>query len=649
MIFSWSHYWCVILGLVLYGSALSQQVDLYEEIPPDDKSPDSLSYPSDAPTLNKASQSLRDSIMTFRASSWRHCLESGAQSNSPYCLKGKKLISPGQQKPGVIKQSVLDFQKSSEKQKIPLNNSSAKSGWVKLINVNAHINSWYILQVQWLDGQQYWFHLELMHPDVQSIKLDEKHNSGIIVSTRGEDKSCDLWSIDDPQPRLSKLKKKPYTSLCDDSIYLRQTIEGYRTTKEWVVEFLRDNIWGGETITEIVKNTLYKDRYLLDSKVSQDKSKDAQGLKNVNLGPLKAQLDPAFEGTSLSVKELGIAIKSPTKDTVSLGQWYPSKYQRHIYVSAIKPQAISSNVKSSFKKYVKQMGQVEANAIAYLVAFDLSFFDLKFSLGTEHPRLAWSERARPQQRDPNLPGPDGFANHKPFATTGLIPPHLSKKVIATFTGGFKRSHGAFKWGNLSKVNSGSHYGFIENGVVFSKMQESLASLIIYKNGRVDMKTWSKQDEQNLKDIRYARQNGVPLIEFDQEKQIGVPGAYVSNWTLGNWSGSQDREFRTLRAGVCLAHHNDSTFLIYGYFSSMTPTAMARVYQSYGCQYAMHLDMNALEHTYLAIYPGDRSQGGPEQLIKGMKVLDERFKGNVPRFIGYPDNRDYFYLLPRSRP
>ena len=114
--------------------------------------------------------------------------------------------------------------------------------------------------------------------------------------------------------------------------------------------------------------------------------------------------------------------------------------------------------------------------------------------------------------------------------------------------------------------------------------------------------------------------------------------------MGNWSGSSDRAFRTLRAGFCLAQNQDRRFLIYGYFSSVTPTAMARVFQAYGCRYAMHLDMNALEHTYLSIYSTDKKgDPTPEQLIEGMKVLDERFKGNVPRFIGYPDNRDFFYL------
>ncbi|MFC3117499.1 hypothetical protein ACFOHS_01050 [Jhaorihella thermophila] len=70
---------------------------------------------------------------------------------------------------------------------------------------------------------------------------------------------------------------------------------------------------------------------------------------------------------------------------------------------------------------------------------------------------------------------------------------------------------------------------------------------------------------------------------------------------GNWSGSAKAELRTLRAGACMARSAGTTWLIYGYFSTATPSAMARTFQAYGCDYAMLLDMNALEHTYLALY------------------------------------------------
>jgi len=51
-----------------------------------------------------------------------------------------------------------------------------------------------------------------------------------------------------------------------------------------------------------------------------------------------------------------------------------------------------------------------------------------------------------------------------------------------------------------------------------------------------------------------------------------------------------------------------------------------------------------------VYP--KSEDGTfvvQHLIKGMSVLDKVNQGQVvPRFVGYADNRDFFYLL-RSTP
>jgi hypothetical protein len=77
--------------------------------------------------------------------------------------------------------------------------------------------------------------------------------------------------------------------------------------------------------------------------------------------------------------------------------------------------------------------------------------------------------------------------------------------------------------------------------------------------------------------------------------------------------------------------------------------MALVFQAYRCKYAMLLDMNALEHTYLAVYRMQESRFQVQHLIKEMSVLDKSSKGQIaPRFIGYSDNRDFFYLLRKRR-
>jgi hypothetical protein len=64
---------------------------------------------------------------------------------------------------------------------------------------------------------------------------------------------------------------------------------------------------------------------------------------------------------------------------------------------------------------------------------------------------------------------------------------------------------------------------------------------------------------------------------------------------------------------------------------------------------MHLDMNALEHTYLALYVRADNQVEVEHLIEEMSEVDEKTpSGLVPRFLGVPDDRDFFYLTRRDK-
>jgi hypothetical protein len=141
---------------------------------------------------------------------------------------------------------------------------------------------------------------------------------------------------------------------------------------------------------------------------------------------------------------------------------------------------------------------------------------------------------------------------------------------------------------------------------------------------------------------------VALLEYDAA--TAVPGALVRRWGPGNWSGSVDEKLRTLRAGACMVDSGDRRFLVYGYFSTATPSAMARVFQSYGCRYAMHLDMNALEHTYLALYTHSNGQLTVQHLIDGMAVVDRKGGRQLaPRFLAFPDDRDFFYLTRKVQP
>ena len=333
---------------------------------------------------------------------------------------------------------------------------------------------------------------------------------------------------------------------------------------------------------------------------------------------------------------------------MSPGTWYAAEGNRGVYVSILQPNLIDVAILQSYKTTVNNLDRVEASSLCYLVAFDLDQFQLGYALGTEHPKVDWSDHMLAQMRNPQLPGPDGIGNIKPLVATGLVSPEDAPKTVAVFTGGFKRVHGAFKYGDLALRNHGSHYGFIENGVVFSKLQPGLATIFMLDDGRIEMKTWSETDDKLLPKMKHARQNGVPIIDFDDASRSSVPGALVARWGPGNWSGSEDMKLRTMRSGVALQRNGGRRFLIYAVFSDATPSAMARIFQAYRCDYAMLLDMNALEHTYLAVYRRSGSQVFVDHLVKGMGEVDKSAGGEViPRFLGYADNRDFFYVMRRN--
>jgi hypothetical protein len=498
-------------------------------------------------------------------------------------------------------------------------------------------NAWLLLTLPAPDGQgTRQFHLENTDPPRQRITLDPSAPGTLRITRDGAAMRCTVW----PDTALAQAAKSrlPFAPLCDERLYLRNAVQGNRSALEATTEFLRDHVWGGEQIIGFVKNEFYRDAFA-------ERAASAPAIVAADTGadapppgaPPAARLRSGDPAPAIVADGLGLALTAPGR-TLLPGRWVGAAGLDGVWVSAAPPGALATGLDA-----------VESAALAYLVAFDLAAFDLGFALGTDHPRLGWSPRVVPAQREANLPGPDGFDKAAPLVRTGMLAPALLPQVIASFTGGFKREHSAFSHGPLAAVNHGSHYGFIEQGVVFSRLQPGLATLFVQDDGTVGMATWRAEDAQRIGTLRHARQNGMALVEAGP---AGTPvaGRTVEQWGIGNWSGSADERLRTLRAGACVVEQAGRRFLVYGYFSSATPRAMARVFLAYGCSYAMHLDMNALEHTYLALYPRSGSRLGVEHLVPGMSVLDKSLGATLmPRFLSFPDDRDFFYLTRRRAP
>ena len=504
-------------------------------------------------------------------------------------------------------------------------------GEIRLSSLNPGVNAWFVLDVMADPGSRRMtsYHLELSDPEHTTLALSETGAPALLFARDGFEERCTPW-----QGRASELDRAtgsglPYAPVCNGRAFVRNKVRGSRTSREAVAEFLRDNVVFGESIVGLIKGSFYEDAYMSSGEV----------VAGGRSGDVAAELGRARLASHPVIRAYFGFTPEGAAGGMEAGSWYAVKDAPGIYASAMQPGMIHPDVLDGPGR-AHRLDTVERRADVYLVGFDLSQFELGYEPGTDHPRLGWSPRPPAHVRVRGLPGPDGFDRAAPVVRTGMLSPALTDRVAATFAGGFKRDHAAWRGGELASVNKGSHYGFVANGVIFSKLQPGLSTLFVLDDGSIHMRKWHEADRALLPRIRFARQNGVPLVNE------GVPGDQVTSWLGGNWSGSAEAELRTLRGGACMKTVAGRDFLIYAYFSTATPSAMARTFQAYGCDHAMLLDMNSQEHTYMALYV--KQDGGlrPQHLVQGMAAVDARERDGtpIPRFVGFADNRDFVYLL-----
>lgn len=541
--------------------------------------------------------------------------------------------------------TILEIQPGRTSETAPLPGTAGRQGIATLTNLNPEINSQFLLTLQ-APGLAEALHYPIENPAPVSQRLTLSHidPGHLLIDAGGRTVRCVLW----PRDALEKARRSPlaFAPWCDGLLYLRNTIRGNRTALEATTEFLRDHVWHGEQIVAFVRHEFYQDAFMERGR-AQPGAPTHTGALVSRSGPPPARMISTHGPREIEAPGMGLDVGGA--GALLQGQWYAVVGLDGIHASVVQPGALAEGDSvAAGGGRGRGLDSVESEALVYLVAFDLAAYEIGFALGTEHPRLGWSTRAQANIRSAQMPGPDGIASAAPLVRTGMVSPALLPRVVATFTGGFKREHGAFRYGTLANINHASHYGFVEQGVVFSRLNPGLSTLYVLNDGSVGMKTWARGDDRMLGRVRHARQNGVPLIERDPAGGQSTFGALVDAWGQGNWSGSADERLRTLRAGTCLIEHAGRQFLVYAYFSTATPRAMARVFKAFGCSYAMHLDMNALEHTYLALYRPVGDHMTVQHLVGQMAVLDKHSGTTLlPRFLGFADDRDFFYLMARK--
>ncbi len=542
--------------------------------------------------------------------------------------------------------TAVDLQPGAVSVTRPVTDDAGRHGTATLVDLNPVVGAWLLLTLTWDGEEPQPYHLQVAEPGRVRVSLDGRSARGVWLEGSGRGASCPLWGAPEPALEAARASALPFAPLCDGALFLRNPTRGHKTSIEKVTDVLRRHVPGGEALTGFVREEFFKDRFAETMPSERATAEEAGALPDPAGAPQPAHLARDHAGDVLWARSLGVEPEGAPDLRLPAGRWLPAAGVPGVFLSVVKPALLHPDLLEGQPGSVLALDPIEKNALVYLVAFDLDRYGLGFALGTEHPALGWSDRVPARMHDETRPGPDGIDSAAPLVRTGMLDPADAARVVATFSGGFKRYHGAFKSGDLAFKNDGSHYGFVEEGVVLSRLIPGLATAIAWDDGRVELKTWDAADDARLAHVRYARQNGVTVAERGPSGV--VPGRLVRHWVPGNWSGNATQSLRTVRGGLSIVERDGHRFLVYAYFSAATPSAMVRVYQAYGVSYGMMLDINALEHTYLAVYRNDGAAIRVQPLVRGMEEKDGGTDEQVaPRFLGKPDNRDFFFLTVRN--
>jgi hypothetical protein len=186
-----------------------------------------------------------------------------------------------------------------------------------------------------------------------------------------------------------------------------------------------------------------------------------------------------------------------------------------------------------------------------------------------------------------------------------------------------------RWRLLATFNSGFIYrdgsnGDALNGHVNEPLKQGLATVVAYKDGRVNVVGWDGGPAPGPS-IAWARQS-LPLIINHGRLSPKLNDSTAWGYTLGN-------AVRVWRTGVGIDRRGN---LIYAAADYQTVTTLARILQRAGAIRAMELDINP-EWPTLITY---RHRGGllPTRVVPNYQQPPTRYLA--------PDDRDFFAVYRR---
>jgi hypothetical protein len=235
-----------------------------------------------------------------------------------------------------------------------------------------------------------------------------------------------------------------------------------------------------------------------------------------------------------------------------------------------------------------------------------------FRTDTEYPRIvayvAWFDHTRTslgwypgRYEPPNAPvrGPIE------------VPYGQRWRLLATFNGGFIYRDGQ----NGSSIN----------GAGYEPLKDGLATLIAYRDGRVDVAAW-RGGKVAGRSIAFARQS-LPLIVDHGKLSPALNDSSQWGFTLGN-------AVRVWRTGAGVDRHGN---IIYAAADYQTVTTLAEILQRAGAVRAMELDINP-EWPTLNTYTHAHGLS-PTMIVPNYQQKPTRYL--------VPDDRDFFAVYRRE--
>jgi hypothetical protein len=195
--------------------------------------------------------------------------------------------------------------------------------------------------------------------------------------------------------------------------------------------------------------------------------------------------------------------------------------------------------------------------------------------------------------------------------TGEVPPNLRHRLVATFNGGFP----------LETSNAGLVY----RGKVKETMVNGIATIVRYRDGRVDIVKWNHGPGAPA-NVWFAKQNLPPII---------YEGRLAPNLSDGpEWGETVNNAVRVWRSGLGIDAHGN---LMYAAANYQTVESLAKVLQRAGAVRAIELDINEDWTSFISYRrPGARE---PSNLLPEMFRSPERYLT--------PDERDFFAIYLKA--